>query len=161
MYMNTNEKISKLRELMKEENMNAYLVGDFDKHGSEYANNYYKERSFMSGFLGSDGTLLVTEDKAYLWTDGRYFLQAEIELKDTVIGLMKMGTEGYPSLIEYIKNSLKGKTIGLNGEYFSTLFIDSIKPFVNVKASKDLVSLIWEDRGELEFSDIWAVDKKL
>ena len=72
------ERIGQLRELMKEAGVNAYLIETEDFHGSEYVGEYFKEREYMSGFTGSAGSLVVTMDRAALWTDGRYFLQAEV-----------------------------------------------------------------------------------
>ena len=148
------ERLNALRELMKKNNIDAYLVDNADHHSSEYVNNYYKERTFMTSFDGSNGKALITIDKAYLWTDGRYFLQAEKDFKNLPIELMKMGIEGYPTLTDFIKSELNGKTLGLDGECFSYEFIESIKPYVNVEASKDLVGEVWNDRGLLSFSDI-------
>ena len=76
-----NNNIKKFRELMKKENISAYIIPSSDYHQSEYVGKYFECRKFMSGFTGSAGTLLITLDEAILWTDGRYFLQAENELK--------------------------------------------------------------------------------
>ena len=77
------ERLAKLRALMEREGLDAYLILTQDFHGSEYVGEYFKCRKFMSGFTGSAGSLLVMKDMAGLWTDGRYFLQAEKELADT------------------------------------------------------------------------------
>ncbi len=151
------DKLNKLRELMKKNKLDAYIILNADMHSSEYVNKYYKERSFMSSFDGSNGTMIVTKDSAYLWTDGRYFLQAEIDLKDTTISLMKMGTEGYPSIEEFIENNLKNKTIGLNGSYVSYDFVEGIKKTSKVVSNIDLIDEIWTDKGELETSRIWMM----
>lgn len=148
------ERLNALRELMKKNKIDAYLVDNADHHSSEYVNNYYKERTFMTSFDGSNGKALITLDKAYLWTDGRYFLQAEKDFTNLPIELMKMGVEGYPTLTEFIRNELNGKTLGLDGECFSYEFVESIKNYVNVEASKDLVGEIWADRGCVSFDKI-------
>ena len=158
--MNVTERINKLRELMRKNGMDAYLIDNSDFHSSEYVNNYFKERSYMSSFDGSNGKLLVTMDEAFLWTDGRYFLQAEKDLKNTPIKLMKMGVEGYPTLVDYIATNLEGKTFGLDGRVFSYQFVDKLSLFVTVKAGQDLVDLVFENRPKIEFQPIWFLPFK-
>ena len=75
------ERLGALRALMKEKNIQAYIICTDDFHGSEYVGDYFKARAFMSGFTGSAGTLVVLPDEAGLWTDGRYFLQGEHSLR--------------------------------------------------------------------------------
>ena len=91
--MNTNEKINSLRKLMKEKEIDAYIVPSADPHQSEYLPEYYKSRAWLSGFTGSQGLVALTQDKAILWADGRYFTQAEEEIKDSEIELYKMGIQ--------------------------------------------------------------------
>lgn len=155
------EKLAELRKLMKKHGLDAYMVLNADKHSSEYVNDYYKERTFISSFDGSNGTVIVLMDKAYLWTDGRYFLQAEIDLKDTTIELMKMDTLGYPSIDEFIKSELNGKTLGVNGEYVSYAFIENVKKTTKVVSDIDLIDEIWTDRGNLETTRIWSLPLSL
>lgn len=96
--------IIKLQKYVQESGIDAYLVFTSDDHGSEYIVDHFKTREFLSGFTGSAGTLLVTKDGAYLWTDGRYFIQAARELKTTDTTLMKSGEEGVPTIFEFVKN---------------------------------------------------------
>ena len=84
-----NERLAKLRRLMEERHMDAYLIPTSDFHESEYVGEYFKEREYLSGFTGSAGTLVITYNKAALWTDGRYYLQAEEQLSVSNIELMK------------------------------------------------------------------------
>ena len=84
------ENIKKLQSLMKENEIDIYIIPTSDFHQSEYVGEYFKGRKFLSGFTGSAGTLVVTLDKAYLWTDGRYFIQAQQQLEGSDIILMKM-----------------------------------------------------------------------
>ena len=91
--MDIRERLSKLREIMASKNIDAYMVPSADFHQSEYVGEYFKSREFISGFNGSAGTVIVTKDFAGLWTDGRYFIQAEKQLEGTGIELMKMGVE--------------------------------------------------------------------
>ena len=83
---------------MKEKGVDYYVIPTADFHGSEYVNDYFKVREFFSGFTGSAGTLLVWQEGAALWTDGRYFIQAATELSGTGVDLMKMREEGVPTL---------------------------------------------------------------
>lgn len=92
------EQLTKLRALMAARHIDAYLIPTTDFHGSEYVNDYFKCRRYVSGFTGSAGTLLVTPDEAWLWTDGRYFLQAADQLAGTGIGLMKEKEPGVPTI---------------------------------------------------------------
>ena len=98
-----NQRITKLRQLMKERGIDLYIIPTSDFHQSEYVGSYFEARHYMSGFSGSAGTLIVREDEAYLWTDGRYFIQAEKELAGSCIQLMKMRTPGVPTIKEYIE----------------------------------------------------------
>ena len=106
--MNENmERISRLREKMQEAEIDMYLVPTADFHQSEYVGDYFKVRKWLSGFSGSAGTLVVTMDSAYMWTDGRYFIQAVKELEGTGVTLMKMREEGVPTIDEFLEENLK------------------------------------------------------
>ena len=91
MKLSTNDKIASLRNLMKKNNVTAYLVTSSDFHQSEYIGDFFKTREYISNFSGSSGTILITKNKSFLWTDGRYFLQAERELAGSEIFLFKSG----------------------------------------------------------------------
>ena len=102
--MNANRvRIEKLQEEMAAAGMDMYLVSTADFHQSEYVGAYFKVRAWLSGFTGSAGTLVVTKDSAYLWTDGRYFIQAGKELEGTGVTLMKMREEGVPTVDEFLE----------------------------------------------------------
>ncbi len=100
--MTINEKIAELRNIMKENRLDFYYIDTADYHCSEYIGDYFKEREYMSGFTGSAGHMLITQSEALLWTDGRYFIQAEEELKGTEIKLCKSGVVGVKTTEEYI-----------------------------------------------------------
>ena len=85
------QQLINLRQKMQQNQIDAYLIPTTDYHGSEYVNDYFKCRKYISGFSGSAGTLIITMGEAWLWTDGRYFLQAAKQLEGTGIDLMKMG----------------------------------------------------------------------
>ena len=153
--------LSKLRMVMEKENIDAYIIPSSDFHQSEYVSEYFKGREFISGFTGSAGTLLVSKEEAYLWTDGRYFIQAERELDGSGIQLMKMATEGYPSLVEWIKNNCKkGDNVAFDGRVFSVvqykeiLEISKLNNF-NIKIDKDLLEEIWDNRPSLPKENIF------
>ncbi|NMB07954.1 MAG: aminopeptidase P family protein [Tissierellia bacterium] len=150
--MEINQRINKLRKLMKEKGIDAYIIPTSDPHQSEYLADYYKTRVWISGFTGSAGTVVITHNKAILWTDGRYFIQAEKELKESEIQLSKMGIPGYPTYTEWLRNNLeKGSTLGFNGKIFSILDVERLEKELEGREIKfideyDLVGEIWEDR---------------
>ena len=110
------KRIDTLRALMTREHMDGYLIVSDDFHGSEYVGDFFKERAYMSGFTGSAGVLVVLRDKAALWTDGRYFIQAEVQLQDTGITLMRQGLKDVPSLSDYLLAELReGDVLGMDG----------------------------------------------
>ena len=152
-------RIEKLRGLMQEQGLNAYIIPTTDFHGSEYVNDYFKARAFMSGFTGSAGTLVVTADEAALWTDGRYFLQAGQQLDGSGIALMRQGEEGVPEIIPWLEQKLDGTaTVGFDGRIVSAEFGAKVAEKFAVKADADLVGEIWTDRPELAGSHVYALN---
>lgn len=158
--------LEKLRKAMKIENINYYIIPSSDSHQSEYVSEYFKGREYVSGFTGSAGTLLVGLEDAYLWTDGRYFIQADKELKGSGISLMKMRTPGYPSIEEWIKDNVKeNETLGFDGKVFSVnqyegyLNIAKENNF-NINMKNDLLDSIWKERPQLPNNKIFLHDKK-
>ena len=149
------QRIENIRDLMKEKNIYAYIVPSSDYHQSEYVGDYFKSREFMSGFTGSSGTLIISMDEAGLWTDGRYFIQAEQELKDSGIKLFKMGEEGVPTIEEYLLEKLpKNSTLGFDGRVMSVKEGQSLAnklafKGINIEYKYDLVNDIWKDRCSL------------
>ena len=101
------ERLEKLRSRMRENNIHYYIIPTNDYHLSEYVGEYFGARKYMSGFTGSAGVLLVGLDQAGLWTDGRYYIQAERQLEGSTITLFKQGSEGVPSMEDYLKSILK------------------------------------------------------
>lgn len=160
------DRIGKLREYMNEHNMDAYIVPSSDNHQSEYVGEYFKCREFISGFTGSAGTVIVTKDEAGLWTDGRYFIQAENQLKGTGIKLFKMGEEGVPTTDEYICNCIKeGGVLGFDGRLISAkegmnLQRKLAHKNINIKYDYDLVDKVWEDRPKLSDKKAFSLDVK-
>ena len=119
----TNQKLAELRQLMAENNLTAYYINTADPHQSEYIAEHYESRSWLTGFTGSAGYALVTKDEALLWVDGRYFIQAANQIKDSEFKMMKMATSGYPTIEEWLLDNLKAEDIlGMNGQMISERF---------------------------------------
>lgn len=158
------QRIEKIRDLMKEKNIYAYIVPSSDYHQSEYVGDYFKSREFMSGFTGSAGTLIISMDEAGLWTDGRYFIQAENELKDSGIKLFKMGEEGVPTIEEYLLEKLpKNSTLGFDGKVISVKEGQSLASKlsfkgINIEYKYDLVNDIWKERCSLPTEKAFLLD---
>ena len=158
------QRIEKIRDLMKEKNIYAYIVPSSDYHQSEYVGDYFKSREFMSGFTGSAGTLIISMDEAGLWTDGRYFIQAENELKDSGIKLFKMGEEGVPTIEEYLLEKLpKDSTLGFDGRVMSVKEGQSLASKfsfkgINIEYKYDLVNDIWKERCSLPTEKAFLLD---
>lgn len=150
--MTINERITKLRGLMKEKNIDTFIVPSFDAHQSEYVPEHWKARQWISGFTGSAGTVVVTQKEAGLWTDGRYFLQAEKQLEGSVVKLFKMGIPGVPTYIDWIKEALPVYGIvGFNGKTMAvSLYKDMEKAYKSKKlsfeTSYDFIGQLWADR---------------
>ena len=149
--MDIKERVEMLRSKMKDMGLKAYCVPSSDPHQSEYLPENYKTRAFISGFTGSAGTALVTDKEAILWTDGRYFLQAEKQLQGTPFVLYKMGEPGVPTLTEYLAKELKdGDKLGFDGKVVSLSMFedmkDKISNGVQFVSDRDLVGEIWNDR---------------
>lgn len=161
-----NERLKALRDLMRERHIDIYMIPTADFHESEYVGSYFKCRSFMSGFTGSAGVLTVTLSEAGLWTDGRYFIQAARELKDSEIKLFKMGEENVPTVSEYIESTIKkGEVLGFDGRVVSGSLGESLlekleKKGASIKYDEDLVDLIWSDRPKLSKEKAYFLDIK-
>ncbi len=159
------ETITELRKQMKAQNMDAYMIVTDDFHGSEYVGDHFKCRAYVSGFTGSAGTLVVTQDMAGLWTDGRYFLQAKEELWGSGIDLFRMGEPGVPTVHEFIVNKLKaGQTLGFDGRTVNAreaaaLKKDLEKKGVSIAYEQDLVDRIWADRPALSAEPAVLLDE--
>lgn len=160
------ERLDALRKLMKEQNMQAYVVPTDDFHGSEYVGDFFKTRKFLSGFTGSAGTLVVTPDWAGLWTDGRYFLQASRQLEGSTIELMKMGEPGVPTIPEYLADKLPMRArIGCDGRTMTTAFVEEIREKTDTKemtfgGTEDLGGEVWTDRPAMSAEPVWTLDEK-
>lgn len=164
--MRVSERIEKLRKIMKRENIDYYIVPSADFHQSEYVSECFKSRAYITGFTGSAGTALIGMDKAILWTDGRYFIQAEQQLAGSGIELYKMRIPGWPSLEEYLSTNMKeGECLGFDGRVFS---INEYKEFKKIQQSKnikiamdkDLIAEIWADKPSMPKEKVFLHDVK-
>lgn len=159
------ERIAKLRELMKERHIDAYIVPTADFHESEYVGTYFESRIFLTGFTGSAGTAIVTMDEAALWVDGRYFVQAEEQIQGSSIVLQKMGQEGVPTIKEYLKEKMpKEGVLGFDGRVINTAMGEELEDAlaekeVAITCQEDLIDLIWEDRPEISKEPVWILDE--
>ena len=161
------KEIISLRERMKANGFDAYMIPTSDFHQSEYVHDHFKCREFISGFTGSAGTLVVTMDEALLWTDGRYFLQAASQLEGSGISLMKMGQEGVPTVVEYLEDVLdangsedpgssgEAKILAFDGRVCTPKDIPEDR--FNMVTECDLVGDIWIDRPVIEPSKIYEL----
>lgn len=149
------ERLNKLRNAMKSNGIDAYYIPSDDFHGSEFVSEYFKNREYFSGFTGSAGTLIVLQDEAVLYTDGRYFLQAEEELNGTGIELYKMGEQGVPSIKEYLAIKLSDKSvIGFDGRCVNTSFVLELKKYFDKKGIDVLINGNYDLANEIRGNDI-------
>ncbi len=162
----SNERLELLRKEMENHSIDAYIIPTGDYHNTEYVCEHFACRKYISGFTGSAGTLVVLKDKAALWTDGRYFIQAEKQLQNSGIDLMKMGQPETISITDYITSSLKeGERIGFDGKVVTTkAYRGWMKVFdyhhLDVVNDIDLVDKIWIDRPTLPGSKTFHYDEK-
>lgn len=160
--MNLYDRVDKLRELMEERNIEAYIVPTSDPHMSEYLADYYKTRQYISGFTGSAGTAVITRDKAGLWTDGRYFVQAESELKNSPFELYRMG-EDIDFLDFLVEEVSEFGKVAIDGKVLSMALYNTITEKLNTRlliTDVDFIDEIWEDRPALPKSEAWVFDEK-
>ncbi|MEW4413237.1 aminopeptidase P family protein [Clostridium sp. AN503] len=160
------ERIEKLRELMAERRIDAYLVPTSDYHESEYVGEHFACRKYITGFTGSAGTAVITRDWAGVWTDGRYFVQAAAELAGTGVELMRMGQEGVPTLEEYLEQNLPDHGIlGFDGRVVCSRMGEDLQKRLEDKQvsfayTESLIGEIWEDRPALSAEPVWILEEQ-
>lgn len=166
--MNTiiKKKLLFLRKFMINNNIDSYIITKFDPHQSEYANEYWNCVKFMSGFTGSNGILVVTKDKAGLWTDARYYLQAESELKGSSIELYKGSDTGIKDFLTFTYDETPPNgVIGFDGRTLSLKTVNSLIKIVGFKNIKlkpdiDLINTIWKDRPKISRNNLFELGIK-
>lgn len=157
------ERLARLRREMAQRGMDGYVVVTDDFHGSEYVGDYFKARAYLSGFTGSAGTLVVLPDRAALWTDGRYFLQAAEQLTGSAIELMRMGQPGVPAIGAFLAQHLpEGGVLGFDGRTVSSSFAGTLEKALEAKhirfaGGEDLVDAVWPDRPALSDCPVWEL----
>lgn len=159
------ERLAALRAAMAGEGIDFYMMPTADFHNSEYVNDYFKVREYFCNFSGSNGTLLVWQEGAGLWTDGRYFIQAEKELAGTTVELFRMQDEGVPTLLEFLQQNMKpGQTLGFDGRVVPmSQGISYEKKLEENKFvyERDLAEAIWTDRPKFPAGKVTVLDEKL
>ncbi len=163
--MTTNEKIALLRREMNKNNLQGYIVPTGDPHISEYVADFYRFRHWISGFTGSAGTFALTDKKSGLWTDGRYYIQAEIELSGSECVLYKAYEPGVISYVQFFCEELcEGDRVGIDAKLFSKGAVTNIQKEFNKKGIELVtdcdLSYIWEDRPTLPYTELFVLDEK-
>ena len=151
--MDINQRLTDLREVMKREHLSAFIFPSTDPHQGEYVPDHWKGREFISGFDGSAGTAVVTMTSAALWTDSRYFLAAEEQLRGTEFQLMKLKIEGTPTMAEWIGRECgPGAEVGVDGLVCSASFVKELiadlrkQGGITLRTNLDPLAQIWRDR---------------
>lgn len=152
------ERIASLRELMAAAGMDVYYVPMSDCHNSEYVAAHFRCISFLTGFTGSAGHVIITKEDAWLFADGRYYIQAANQLEGSGVTLMKWGQPDVPDPADFIAETSTGKVLGFDGSVVNADFAKRIsRKAASVIYDRDLVGEIWTDRPEQNFSEIWEV----
>ena len=165
--MTYQEKLSAIRNQMTADGISAYIIPSSDPHISEYLPDRYKCIAFASGFTGSAGTLVITHNEAALWTDSRYFVQAEEQLKGSGYSLMKLQAQGMPEYIDWLSRLLeKGSTIAFDGNLVSLQLAEVIYGQLTARgiwivSDRDYLDPIWENRPELPGADAYLLDESI
>lgn len=160
------ERLTALREEMKRRSIDIYVVPTADFHESEYVGEHFKARKFITGFTGSAGTAVITLKEAGLWTDGRYFVQAEKQLEGSTVTLYRMAEEGAPAVEEFVKDKLpQGGCIGFDGRTVNGAWGEKFAAIAEEKGGslsvgEDLINLIWTDRPELSRAPLFILEEK-
>ena len=161
-----NERLLSLRNQMKEAGVHCMVIPTSDYHNSEYVSDFFMARKYFSGFTGSAGTLVVTPDEAALFTDGRYFIQAAKELKDSGITLMKMGEPEVPTMTEYVDQKLQqGWTLCFDGRVLTSSKGSELEEIVRkhggqLRFDLDLCDAAWENRPALIHHPVFVLSEE-
>lgn len=157
------ERLSAIRAFMEKNQLNAFIVPSTDAHLSEYPPKHWESRKWISGFTGSAGTAVITKDKAGIWTDSRYFLQAENELKDTGFELFRMGQAETPEMTDWIIEQVgKGGTVGIDGLVYAASDAKALKSRldakeINLQTELDPFAEVWENRPNIPQDQIFLL----
>ena len=160
------DRLKALRSEMAKRGISLYVVPTADFHESEYVGEHFKARKFITGFTGSAGTAVITLKEAGLWTDGRYFVQAEKQLEGSTVTLYRMAEEGVPAVEEFVKDKLpQGGCIGFDGRTVNGAWGEKFVAIAEEKkgslfVGEDLINLIWTDRPELSKAPLFILEEK-
>ncbi len=161
------ERLNSLRDAMQNAGVDFYLIPTADYHNSEYVSDFFKVREYFCGFTGSNGTLVVWRDGAGLWTDGRYFIQAEKELEGTGVELFRMMNEGVPTIEEFLKVKMQnGQTLGFDGMVVSTGIGLGLEKALKEKGIKflydnDIAGSLWRGRPSLPAGEVRVLPEEI
>ena len=160
--MEINKRIEEARKIMKKYKADAYIVTSSDYHQSEYIDDYFKGREYLSGFTGSAGVLVIFKDEACLWSDGRYHIQAEKQLKGSEVKLFKQGNLGVPTYKEYIISKLaENSKIGIDAKILLSSDVNEILSNKKYKiVDFDLLEEVWDKRKKLPDGKIFILEDK-
>lgn len=164
--MDIRKRIEKLRALMRTNQMDAYIIPSYDAHQSEYVAAHWKSREWISGFTGSAGTVVITLEDAGLWTDGRYYIQAQQQLEGSGIRLFRMMDPGAPFYSEWLADVLKeGSVVGFDGSVFPIQMVKRMEndlkaKSISFKLNQDLINDLWADRPEIPKEPMFTHDVK-
>lgn len=159
------DRLTLLRKMMKREKIDWYLIPTGDFHNSEYINDYFKVSEFFSGFTGSNGTLVISEKECGLWTDGRYFIQAEMELAGSGIKLYRMLEENVPTIEAFLEDSIEaGQVLAFDGRVVDAFYgnlMEKIAMDKNafVRYETDLAEEIWQERPKLPHNPMIVLEE--
>ena len=160
------DRIEALRGEMRKRRIDMYIVPTSDFHESEYVGDYFKARSYLTGFTGSAGTAVITQKEAGLWTDGRYFIQAQAELSGSPVTLYRMGEEGVPTVKEYVRQNLgEGCCLGFDGRVVNARAGGDYAGIAaerqaSIASEEDLVGAIWEERPPFPKNPAFILEEK-
>lgn len=160
-------RLQALREAMKAAGIDYYMIPTADFHNSEYVNDYFKVREYFCNFTGSNGTLVVWQEGAGLWTDGRYFIQAEKELEGTTVTLFRMRDEGVPTILEFLQQNMQqGQTLGFDGRVIPAQdgkdYEEKLaEKEISFAYDRDLAEGIWTDRPDFPAGKVTVLDEKI
>ena len=162
--MEDSRHLDALRGLMRKYKIDLYIVFLADEHASEYVVDAYQRTRWLSGFTGTNATIVVTEDDAGLWTDGRYFIQAKRQIADSGVRLFPMGEDGVPTVEEYVKDNLpiKGR-MACNGKVITLSDYDKYLDIADSKRARftldrDLIGMLWKDAPALPEKKVWILE---
>lgn len=164
--MNINSRIESLRKVMKEKHIDAFIIPSSDNHGSEYVSEYFRVRAWISGFTGSAGTVVITLKEAHLWTDGRYFLQAADQIKESEFVLERMGEPGVKTYTQWIVDNLSsGDTVSFNGKVLTTYELHELEgafkeKSINIRPEEDIFNELWNDRPTMPKETVFIHEVK-